>query len=74
MDRYETEDYDHDNQVDEIAQKYPYNWKDEPLIFVCMDVSDVNTYRLIDGNHRSRRYLRQQTQEFVKCYVGIIQK
>lgn len=64
-------DIHHDIQVSTNASKYPYSWPDEPLIILTLS-TDFSDYRIIDGNHRARRYIKEQKRSKIKCYVGLI--
>lgn len=72
LDIFKDEDVCHNNKVSLLASQYNFSWKDEPLIFVSRDKDNFGDYRLIDGNHRARRYLRDKDRDSVVCYVGIV--
>ena len=70
--QYEEHDNMHNTVVNSLAIKYKYNWPDEPVIFICNNIQDPLTYRLIDGNHRARRYIRENKNRYIKCFIGLV--
>lgn len=72
--RYQSEDFVHNVKVKNTANRFKYSWPDEPIIFTCEDIDDFKTYRLIDGNHRARRYISENRSEPIESFVCVYKK